>query len=105
ILQAARDRGALVVASAGNFPEERDQYPAAFPPVLAVSAVDLNGTKIQEASYGGFVDLMAPGLDIRSASAEDDTTESSHDGTSMAAAIVAAAAAVVKVQHPGISSE
>lgn len=105
ILESARQRGSLVVSAAGNFPEEREQFPAAFPPVLAVSSVEADGAKLERANYGAFVDLVAPGAGIASASSASDNEEWSKDGTSMSAAMVAAAAAVIKVQHPGASPE
>lgn len=105
VLQSARERGAIVVASAGNFADEREQFPAAFPPALAVSAVDGSGARIKAANYGGFVDLVAPGFDIRAASSRSDTLEEPRAGTSMAAATVAASVAILKVQRPDLSPD
>ena len=100
ILDTAIDSGALVIASSGNLNEDRPQYPAAYPGVLAVSAHDRLGIKLDKASYGGFVDLIAPGEEIIGAASTADSGTVSHSGTSPAAAIVSAAAAIVKLQHP-----
>ena len=81
ILQDAADKGILVVASGGNFPEERDQFPAAHAAVLAISATDQGGHKVVNANFGQFIDLAAPGVAIRSASAASDNGEEVHDGT------------------------
>lgn len=103
ILQKAADRGILLVASGGNLPEEREQYPAAFAPALAVAAHGRDGNKIENSTYGSFIDLMAPGMDIRGASAVSDTAYQVKEGSSFAAAITAGAAAVVKLQYPSYS--
>lgn len=105
ILQNARSRGVLLVSSAGNFPEEREQYPAAHEAVLAVAAVDSAGKKAPFSNYGMFVDLAAPGIGIDSASSSSDTGIARHDGTSQAAAMVAAAAAIVKIHNPSFTPE
>jgi len=100
ILEEAEKRGVLVVASAGNFPEEKEQFPAAFASVLAVAALDKQNNKIERSNYGPFVGLSAPGLEIASASVFSDTGYKMDDGTSSSAAIVAGAAALVMLQHP-----
>jgi hypothetical protein len=104
ILEKARRRGILVVAAAGNFPEGREQFPAADESVLAVAALDGDGRKTSRSNFGGFVDLSAPGVGIESASAVSDTAREVRDGTSQSAAIVAAAAALVKGEHPGFTA-
>ncbi len=100
ILRTARDKGVLIIASAGNFPEENEQYPAADSTVFAVTALDRDNNISHRANYGTFVDLSAPGVDIVSASAISDEAFATHEGTSQAAAIVAGAAAVMKAQRP-----
>jgi hypothetical protein len=104
ILERAEEQGALIVASAGNFPDERNQFPAAYPGVLAVSSIDRRGRKSASANFGPFVDIAAPGEGIEAASVESDTAYQARDGSSGAAAMVAAAAALLKVQHPGYST-
>jgi len=105
VLQEAHDRGILIVSSAGNFPEGREQYPAAHDSVIGVAALDGDDKKIQKSNFGSFVDLSAPGAKISSTAVTSDTAYEERDGTSQAAAIVAGAAAVVKLQHPDYSAE
>ena len=105
ILAEAEDRGILIVASAGNFPQELEQYPAAYPSVLAVTALDREGNLTNKSSYGQFVDIAAPGLDIRTSSASSDSAYETTEGTSFAAAITAVAAALVGLLHPDYSAE
>ncbi len=100
MLEDAEKKGILVIAAAGNFPEEKDQFPAALESVLAVAALDKENNKIEKSNYGPFIDLTAPGLDIASTSVLSDTGYEKRDGTSFSAAIVAGAAAVVMLQHP-----
>jgi len=105
ILQEADEKGILIVASAGNFPEEREQFPAAYKPVLAVAALNQKNLKIEKSNYGQFVDLSAPGINIRSTSALSDTGYENREGTSFAVPMVAAAAALVKIEHPSYSAK
>ncbi|WP_172332737.1 S8 family serine peptidase [Mangrovicoccus sp. HB161399] len=61
---AARD-GMILVAAAGNQgPSSPPRYPAAFPFVLAVTAVDRDAEIYRLAVHGPHVDLSAPGVDI-----------------------------------------
>ena len=103
ILEEAHRKGIVIVASAGNFPEDRKQYPAAHPTVIAVAASNPKNEKIKKSNYGQFVDLSAPGIDIRGASSSSDTGYEQKTGTSFSAAMVAAAAALVRWEHPGYS--
>jgi len=105
ILQQAHEKGILIVASAGNFPEGKEQYPAAHESVLAVTALNQENEKISNSNFGHFVDLSAPGENIVSTSVRSDTDYEKREGTSQAAAMVAAAAAIVKLHHPSYSWE
>lgn len=62
--RAAAD-GMLMVAAVGNVgPDAPPQYPAAFPFVIAVTAVDEAQTVYRKAVRGDHIDLAAPGVDI-----------------------------------------
>ena len=104
VLKEASDKGILVVAAAGNMPQELGQYPAAFEPVLAVASVERDGTKTHKSTYGQFVDIAAPGSDIHGASVESDDSYATRSGSSFSTAMVATAAALVQQQHPGFST-
>jgi len=104
ILQDAADRGVLIVAAAGNFPQELEQFPAAHRPVLAVAALDRQGRKSEQSAYGQFVDIAAPGIGIVSADVVSDTAYKSVEGTSYATAIAGAAAVLVRAEHPEMAA-
>ena len=60
----AREKGALVVAAAGNDSTSKRFYPAAYPASVAVSATNRSGTFASFSNRGGWVDLAAPGVGI-----------------------------------------
>jgi hypothetical protein len=62
VIRAGQAQGVVFVAAAGNEPVNTPTYPAAFPEVVAVTAMDRSGNVAAYANYGDFVDLLAPGL-------------------------------------------
>src|SRR5205823_676862 len=62
----AHDHNVLVVAAAGNTPDGKPNYPAAFDPVLAVGATGSGDTYTGFSSWGPYVDVSAPGVGILS---------------------------------------
>ncbi|MCH8498019.1 MAG: S8 family peptidase [Marinobacter sp.] len=65
-LVRARDAGIVVVAAAGNQNTSQLTYPAAFPSVIAVGAVDAQQSRASYSNFGDWVDVMAPGGDVAS---------------------------------------
>ncbi len=63
-LNYARNHGALVVAAAGNGHSSDAHYPASDPNALGVAAIDSQLTLADFSSYGGHVDVCAPGTEI-----------------------------------------
>lgn len=64
-LGKAASNGMVLVAAAGNLgPEAQPQYPAAFPFVLAVTAVDQENAIYAKAVRGDHIDFAAPGVDV-----------------------------------------
>jgi hypothetical protein len=100
ILELADKKGALLVASAGNFATGQPQFPAGWETALAVAALDDRDQKAADSNFGGFVDLSARGVSIPGAGSSSDTAQISKSGTSPAAAMLAVAAALVKQAHP-----
>jgi hypothetical protein len=85
-------RGADVVASVGNASGTEGAYPAAYPDVISVTAVDTHKDIYRYANRGPFVDFAAPGVSV-SIPGSDLVPVS---GTSFATPFVTAAAAVVR---------
>lgn len=83
----AWNSGCILVASAGNDGNSDMTYPASLPNVLSVAATDDYDTKASFSSYGTWVDVSAPGIDIYSTYPTSSYTNM--DGTSMAAPLVA----------------
>jgi len=62
LIRTGQAQGVVFIAAAGNEPVTTPTYPAAFPEVVAVTAMDRSGNVAPYANYGDFVDLVAPGL-------------------------------------------
>ncbi|MFE3149168.1 type VII secretion-associated serine protease mycosin [Streptomyces sp. NPDC059218] len=102
-IQYALKKGAVVVASAGNGGEKGDHisYPAAYPGVIAVAAVDRYGTHAAFSTRRWYATVSAPGVDI--VVAAPDQQYYVEWGTSAASAFVSGAVALVRAAHPGLS--
>jgi serine protease len=98
---ATFNKGALVVAAAGNSNKDEKFYPAAYENTLSVAATNSADQKWTGSNYGYFIDVCAPGDFILSAGSANGYTSSS--GTSMAAPNAAGAAALVKSVFPDYS--
>lgn len=57
-------QGVIFLGAAGNEPTSAPTYPAAYTPVIAVTAGDRNGEIAYYANYGDFVDVVAPGSSV-----------------------------------------
>jgi len=67
-IQAVQMRGIQVVAAVGNDgPAAPPQYPASYPGVVAVTAVDAGGRALPEAGKAAHLDFAAPGADMAAA--------------------------------------
>ncbi len=99
----AQSRDILLVAAAGNSgPAAAPQYPAAYPDVLAVTAVDRRGEPWRRAARGPHVEIAAPGVDVwTAASIRGARTKT---GTSFAAPFVSAAGALLRDRHPEMTA-
>ncbi|MFJ8166001.1 type VII secretion-associated serine protease mycosin [Streptomyces sp. NPDC096136] len=102
-VQYALGKGVVVVASAGNGGERGDHtsYPAAYPGVIAVAAVDRQGRKAPFSTRHWYATVSAPGVDV--VIADPDRAYYEGWGTSAAAAFVSGVVALVEAAHPGLS--
>lgn len=118
----AQDRGVVVIAAAGNESSRVEYtYPASFPGVIAVGAIDASQNRAYFSNYGETLDVVAPGVDILSCvptwlgekdkrfgekvygSSQNGYYEA-WSGTSMATPHVVGVAALYKLAHPDASS-
>ncbi|MBS3151054.1 S8 family serine peptidase [Candidatus Woesearchaeota archaeon] len=60
----AHERGVVLIAAAGNLGHDSIEYPAGNENVISVAATDLNDDKADFSSYGYWVDIAAPGVNI-----------------------------------------
>ncbi|MEV7203884.1 type VII secretion-associated serine protease mycosin [Streptomyces griseoluteus] len=102
-VQYALGKGVVVVASAGNGGDKGDHvsYPAAYPGVIAVAAVDRYGTRASFSTRRWYAAVSAPGVDV--VIADPDHRYYEGWGTSAASAFVSGAAALLKAERPKLT--
>jgi len=96
-----RSKGGLLVWAAGNSNVElsgnRDDK------VIVVGATDQNDAKASFSNFGSLVDLVAPGVGIRTTSRSGDAAYSSVSGTSFSTPIVAGLCALIWSRNPDLT--
>ncbi|PPR06068.1 hypothetical protein CVT24_004226 [Panaeolus cyanescens] len=113
-VRAVIAQGIPVVASAGNGKENKEtkeyegvdasvRSPAHLESVITVGAINRHNVRLYRSNFGKVVDLYAPGEDVATASAVDNSASASSTGTSPAAAHVAGLVAVLSC-HPHVGA-
>ncbi|MDX2708420.1 type VII secretion-associated serine protease mycosin [Streptomyces sp. PA03-6a] len=102
-IQYALRKGVVVVASSGNGGEQgnRASYPAAYPGVIAVAAVDRYGSRAAFSTRRWYATVAAPGVDV--VIADPNRRYYEGWGTSTASAYVSGTAALVRSAYPRLS--
>jgi type VII secretion-associated serine protease mycosin len=105
-IKYANSKGAIVLAASGNGAESGNQpiYPAAFPEAIAVAAVDPDLHRASFSNYGSYVDIAAPGVNVRSTYNQSRTSYAEMSGTSMATPYASAAAALIAAVNPKLTA-
>ncbi|MCH6266535.1 S8 family serine peptidase [Neobacillus citreus] len=107
VIDNAYANGVLIVAAAGNAGTsdgtgDNVEYPARYPSVIAVSAIDANKNRADFSSTGPEVEVSAPGVSVKSTYLNNGYAYLS--GTSMAAPFVSGDLALLKQAHPSMTT-
>jgi type VII secretion-associated serine protease mycosin len=111
-LQEAYDHGVVVIASAGNSggpsgsarPDDApESFPADYPGVISVGAVNTNGVVANFSSDNLSVKVAAPGVSVPAQGRDGEYWLVS--GTSPACALVAGVAALIKSRYPHLAPD
>jgi len=97
--QYLKNKGGLVVTSAGNYGVEETIAPS--DTMITVSATDSNDNKASWSSYGSFVDVAAPGTGIYST--VNGGGYGSVSGTSFSSPVTAGVVALMMSANPALS--
>jgi len=101
---AAISSGVSVVVAAGNeYDLASNGSPARVRQAITVGAMDYQDKQGGFSNFGPIVDILAPGVDVKSLAPRGNTDTMS--GTSMAAPHVAGAVAIYQAGHPGLAPQ
>jgi hypothetical protein len=100
IINQALQKNILIIGSAGNFYQEKIEFPASINGICAVAALDTSLKKKESSNYGMRIDLAFPGEKVKAAYSTADNAWFYGNGTSAAAGLATGCAAVLKAISP-----
>jgi len=102
VVESLLKQNQLLTAAAGNAgPDAPPAYPAAWPGVVGVTAVDQQARIYRHANRGSYIDLAAPGVDLWAA--RPGAPGAYYTGTSYAVPYATAALAILKQNNPDMN--
>ncbi|OEF99271.1 hypothetical protein BHF71_09335 [Vulcanibacillus modesticaldus] len=101
-IKYAYSKDVVIVAATGNDNTDELGFPAAYPEVIAVSAIDSNRDRAEFSNYGSYIDVVAPGVNIPSTYPDEQYAALS--GTSMASPHVAGLAGLIRSINPELTN-
>jgi hypothetical protein len=104
LIQNSAKQGVLFFGAAGNEPVTTPMYPAAYPDVMAVTAISRDGGIAPWANYGSFVDIGAPGSSIVRFGNRAYLVTGTSTSTAIAAGIAAASSQNTGKRGPSLSA-
>lgn len=96
----ANEQNVIIVAASGNSESADASYPAAYPSVISVGAVDARGEHLNFSNYGTYLSVTAPGYSINTV--WPGNRYGAISGTSASAPIVAGAIAATMSNGSGV---
>lgn len=123
VFKLVREAGVVVAAAAGNAGSSVPFYPASYPEVISVGAVDINKAAAPYSSFGPFIAVAAPGgnmaTDVNGDGKPDGILSTAaanaggavspnyviYSGTSMAAAHMSGVLALMRSTNPSLTPQ
>jgi hypothetical protein len=105
LIRAGREQGVIFLAAAGNEPVAAPTYPAAYPEVIAVTALDRRGDIAPYANYGNFVDVGALGTSYVNFNGQPYRVVGTSPATAYASAMAAAIASATGKRGADLEAE
>jgi len=105
LIRSGREQGAVFLAAAGNVPVTSPTFPAAYPEVIAVTALNRRGEIAPYANYGEFVDVGAPGASYVTFHGQPYVVVGTSPATASASAMAASIAAATGKRGAELETE
>ncbi|MEJ8757169.1 S8 family serine peptidase [Pontibacter sp. H259] len=98
------EKDVVVVSAAGNIRKQANYYPASYANVLSVAGSDKTDAKYRDYTWGPYVDLTAPGIEIYTTTVNSTSSYGYGNGSSYSSPMVAGAAALVRAKYPDLNA-